>query len=117
MFRPFLIPIGSKKYAIDGKALFTKSMKTLIAIDPTLENYEIPEGVTAIEEYAFYESSIKNIIIPESVTKIGSAAFSGCRNLRKVSFKGKKVSLKFLHIASMAALLYKRYHFLRAYAQ
>lgn len=90
MFRPFLIPIGSKKYAIDGKALFTKSMKTLIAIDPTLENYEIPEGVTAIEEYAFYESSIKNIIIPESVTKIGTAAFSGCRNLRKVSFKGKK---------------------------
>lgn len=90
MFRPFLIPIGSKKYATDGKALFTKSMKTLIAIDPTLENYEIPEGVTTIEEYAFYESSIKNIIIPESVTKIGSAAFSGCWNLRKVSFKGKK---------------------------
>lgn len=90
MFRPFLIPIGSKKYASDGKALFTKSMKTLIAIDPTLENYEIPEGVTTIEEHAFYESSIQNIIIPESVTKIGSAAFSGCRNLRKVSFKGKK---------------------------
>ena len=112
MFRPFLIPIGSKKYASDGKALFTKSMKTLIAIDPTLENYEIPEGVTTIEEHAFYESSIQNIIIPESVTKIGSAAFSGssiqniiipesvtkigtaafrgCYNLRKVSFKGKK---------------------------
>lgn len=107
MFRPFLIPIGSKKYTTDGKALFTKSMKTLIAIDPTLENYEIPEGVTTIEEYAFYksyieeyafyfyessieESSIKNIIIPESVTKIGSSAFSGCWNLRTVSFKGRK---------------------------
>lgn len=112
MFRPFLIPIRSKKYASDGKALFTKSMKTLIAIDPTLENYEIPEGVTTIEEDAFYESSIKNIIIPgsvtkigpaafcgssiqniiipESVTKIGTAAFRGCYNLRKVSFKGKK---------------------------
>ena len=119
MFRPFLIPIGSKKYATDGKALFTKSMKTLIAIDPTLENYEIPEGVTTIEEYAFYErsieesyikitipegvttieeyafyeSSIKNIIIPESVTKIGSSAFSGCWNLRTVSFKGKTKSV------------------------
>lgn len=90
MFRPFLIPIGGKKYATDGKVLFTKSMKTLIAIDPTLENYEIPEGVTTIEEYAFYESPIKNIIIPESVTKIGSAAFSGCCNLGRVSFKGKK---------------------------
>ena len=107
MFRPFLIPIGSKKYTTDGKALFTKSMKTLIAIDPTLENYEIPEGVTTIEEYAFYksyieeyfyessieESSIKNIIIPESVTKIGSSAFSGCWNLRTVSFKGKTKSV------------------------
>lgn len=107
MFRPFLIPIGSKKYTTDGKALFTKSMKTLIAIDPTLENYEIPEGVTTIEEYAFYksyieeyafyfyessieESSIKNIIIPESVTKIGTAAFRGCWSLRKVSFKDRK---------------------------
>lgn len=93
MFRPFLIPIGSKKYTTDGKALFTKSMKTLIAIDPTLEIYEIPEGVTTIEEYAFYESSIENIIIPESVTKIGSSAFSGCWNLRTVSFKGKTKSV------------------------
>lgn len=109
MFRPFLIPIGSKKYTTDGKALFTKSMKTLIAIDPTLENYEIPEGVTTIEEYAFYKSyieymsyieedafygsSIENIIIPESVTKIGSSAFSGCWNLRTVSFKGKTKSV------------------------
>lgn len=107
MFRPFLIPIGSKKYTTDGKALFTKSIKTLIAIDPTLENYEIPEGVTTIEEYAFYksyieeyafyfyessieESSIKNIIIPKSVTKIGTAAFRGCWSLRKVSFKDRK---------------------------
>ncbi len=90
MFKPFLVPAGNKKYVSDGKALFTKSMKTLVAIDPSLEEYTIPEGVTAIEEYAFYGSAIKSIDIPETVTKIGNNAFEYCRKLKKVSFKGKK---------------------------
>ena len=42
----------------------------------------IPEGVTSIGEWAFYEcSSLTSIKIPESVISIGYGAFYGCSNL------------------------------------
>ena len=48
-------------------------------------NIVIPEGVTAIGEYAFeYKESVKNITLPDSVTKIDRYAFHGCKNLEKV---------------------------------
>ena len=69
------------------------------------EEYVVPEGVTAIAEYAFYGvplkkiklpstlevignyafagSSLEEIMIPESVIEMGRSLFSGCDNLRK----------------------------------
>ena len=42
----------------------------------------IPEGVTSIGSWAFYEcSSLTNIKIPKSVTSIGYKAFYGCSHL------------------------------------
>ena len=36
----------------------------------------IPEGMTEIGEYAFYDSSVKEIVLPESLTSIGTYAFA-----------------------------------------
>ena len=45
----------------------------------------IPNGVTSIVNYAFYNcSSLKTITVPDSVKSIGSNAFSGCDNLTAV---------------------------------
>ena len=41
-----------------------------------LTSVVIPNSVTTIGEYAFYESKLTNIIIPDSVTAIGRVAFS-----------------------------------------
>ena len=39
----------------------------------------IPDGVTSIGSYAFYNcSGLRSITIPDSVTSIGGSAFSGC---------------------------------------
>ena len=45
----------------------------------------IPDGVTEIKSYAFYNcESITSITVPYSVTNIGTNAFQGCKNLKDV---------------------------------
>ena len=42
----------------------------------------IPDGVTSINNYAFYScTGLTSVTIPDSVTSIGSYAFSGCTNI------------------------------------
>ncbi len=45
----------------------------------------IPNGVTEIDDYAFYGcQSIKEVNIPNSVTRIGYYSFSNCTNLEQI---------------------------------
>ena len=45
----------------------------------------IPESVTEIGEYAFFDcKSLTEIVIPNSVTEIGKSAFQGCSSLTEV---------------------------------
>ena len=48
----------------------------------------LPEGMTNIGNYAFYDlTELTEIIIPDSITSIGEEAFEGCNRLRS-STKG-----------------------------
>ena len=45
----------------------------------------IPDGVTSIDDYAFYGCrGLTSVTIPDSVTSIGSSAFSGCNGLKSL---------------------------------
>ena len=49
-------------------------------------NLVIPEDVTSIGDYAFYQcSSLTDITLPEGVTSIGYNAFSGCSTLTAIT--------------------------------
>jgi hypothetical protein len=50
----------------------------------------LPEGITNIGQYAFYNcSSLESIIIPANVTKIGIYAFQACSKLTSVEFENE----------------------------
>lgn len=59
------------------------------------EVYEVslPGTLTFLDNEAFKESGLlTNMVIPASVTHIGSLAFQGCDNLKRVSFQGEELS-------------------------
>ena len=49
-------------------------------------NIVIPEGVERIGSYWFYGSAVQSVAIPSTVKEIGTAAFSNCSRLMKVTF-------------------------------
>ena len=71
---------GNINYSsIDG-VLFDKDQTILIQYPASskVETYEIPEGVTSIEQSAFSPSwGLTSVTIPDSVTSIFSSAFAG----------------------------------------
>ena len=72
--------------ADENGVLYNKDRTTLVACPgQNSGHFEIPEGVTAIGDGAFYYCSrLSSVTIPESVVSIGENAFSSCRNLSSI---------------------------------
>ena len=73
------------------------ALKTVVVTDETvlgngafygcdgLTSVMIPNSVTSIGFYAFYDCGLTSVTIPDSVTSIGYYAFSGCSGLTSVT--------------------------------
>ena len=59
----------------------------LVAFAPArITEYTIPNSVTTIGDYAFYDGNkLKSVTIPNSVTTIGECAFYSCTNLTSIT--------------------------------
>ena len=65
----------------------------------------IPDGVTSIKSYAFYNcSSLTSITIPNSVTSIGNYAFSGCSSLTSATIGNGVTSIGSSAFSSCSSL-------------
>lgn len=74
-------PNNASYVAVDG-CLFNKDCTVLLAAPGIKGNYNIPEGVTSIDDRAFFGCSLlTSVKIPASVTKIGKLVFAGCSAL------------------------------------
>ena len=59
--------------------------KNLYLNNGLVTNLHIPDGVTSIKDYAFYDcNSLTSITIPDSVTTIGDMAFDNCTSLKSI---------------------------------
>lgn len=93
-------------FSVENGVLFNKNKTKLIFYPQGLEDteYEIPNGVIAIDDFAFGNcDNLKNIVIPSSVETIGEAAFlssglnsvdipEGVTTIGKDSFTGSNIS-------------------------
>ena len=64
--------------------------KNLYLNDESVTELTIPDGITSIKDYAFYNyNSLTSIILPKGLTSIGYDAFYGCNSLKTVlNFSG-----------------------------
>lgn len=53
--------------------------------ESAMRDFAFPEGVTAIEKFAFARSGIQSVTIPDGVTSIGNGAFYHCDDLSEVT--------------------------------
>ena len=108
----FVVSKTDDRYTVKDGVLFSKDMRTLIAypngretengvytvpdgveiIAPhafdtawTLTEVNLPDTVSEIGEYAFYQSGLEKITIPEKVKEIGEGTFTYCSSLEKIN--------------------------------
>ncbi len=79
---------NNQNYSSQDGVLFNKDKTALIQypIGNTRTSYTIPNSVTSIGYYAFYNcSSLTSVTIPDSVTIIGEYAFEYCSSLTSIT--------------------------------
>ena len=78
-----------------GGILYYKSNKDIACVPRDLKgDIAIPDGVTNIDDWAFYNrSNITSINIPYGVTSIGRDAFSNCSNLTSITIPDSVTSI------------------------
>lgn len=62
--------------------------------EPMMKGFEFPEGVTAIEKFAFSRSGLSSVVIPEGVTSIGYGAFYHCDSLADVTIPASVTTIE-----------------------
>lgn len=72
----------------DNHCLIVDGVLNSFAIGCGATEYTIPDSVTSIRNFAFYDcTSLTSVTIPDSVTEIGYEAFAYCYSLKEVYCK------------------------------
>lgn len=90
------VSADNPSYSSQNGVLYNKSMTMLLSMPKASEltNFDIPQSVTSIGQYAFRGCSmLESVNIPASVTSIGYSAFSGCTSLESVRIPASVTSI------------------------
>ena len=91
----FIVDSDNPSFTSEDGVLFDKNMGTLLHYPAKKSGaYTIPNGVTSIEDNAFwYCNELTSVTIPDGVT--GSVSFSGCSNLTNVDISDSVTGVSF----------------------
>ena len=88
---------GGSKLSIDdnGYVIYTDGTdKMLVKYNGKNTDLTLPNGITEIYQYAFYDyDKITSIYITDSVTSIGNYAFSGCSSITSITIPDSVTSI------------------------
>ena len=115
------VMIPSKFTAVDGREYtITTIGRCAFAGFTNVDHYVIPSTITAIEDYAFFRSSVETIVIPASVTQLGNRVFGWCPKLRNLTLplgitvapdlysESKKITVKYELDETLAGAVVQR---------
>lgn len=143
--RSIQVASGNKNFISRDGVLFSSDMKTLILYPEgkTGPSYSVPDGVTKINDYAFwqdtnargvlnkvnfpdtlksigefafYDVNLSDVDIPQSVTEIGQNAFASCRKLANIRIYNRTCDIQAERDGLEAALGEKDYTTVWGYA-
>ena len=72
-------------YVVDGIAIIGAEGRTLIYVDESVEEYDVPEGVKNIYHRCFAQChQLKRVSLPSTLKRIGKKAFIECVSLKEI---------------------------------
>ena len=84
------------KYKVIDGNVYSNDEKVFVLYNKTkkAKNFIIPNGVEVIDDCAFYDCRLEQIVIPNTVKEIGESAFGYSYNLRSIVIPNSVVKMK-----------------------
>lgn len=83
---PFIVDATNPNYIAQDGMLFSKDLTSLLQCPPLMYGTcVVPSSVLQIASHAFSNSKLSKITIPNSVTSIGEYAFYNCKSLDEIN--------------------------------
>ena len=76
---------GSSSFVSEDGVLYNKNMNRLVRVpQSTTDEFIVREGVTEIEDHAFYDCRVEQVVFSSDVRTVGTEAFAECHYLTDI---------------------------------
>ena len=101
-----IVPESNKYMVVKDGILYNSDMTVLMFVPSKMDhtNVVIPDTVTSIEDYAFYDFTGDKLDLPDGLVKIGAYAFGKAKNVKTLEIPASVKSVGNYAFTQMSAL-------------